>query len=89
MAAAAWAGTTTSATDTAGVLVARIKALRHAANVWSRKRLSNPLFYQDCSFIILLLDLFEETRALSVGEQVLCPLCKERAALFIKEQAAH
>lgn len=58
------------------------------ASAWSRKRRSKPTTFNKCSFIILLLDLFEEIQTLSAGEQLLRSLCRERAALFIQEEAA-
>lgn len=88
MATLAWGEARINTADAAGILVARIKALQHAASTWSRKRRSTPTSLHNCSFIILLLDLFEETRTLSTGEQMLRKLCRDRAALFIKEQAA-
>ena len=54
--------------EPAGELVARIKAFQHAAKTWSRKHFSRPFDYHNASFIILMLDVFEETRAMSAGE---------------------
>jgi hypothetical protein len=54
--------------DASGVVVTRIKAVRHAAKAWARKNRSPPAIYHNYSFLILLFDMFEEWRNLSVGE---------------------
>lgn len=68
MATSAWLDTTPTTQDAAGALVARVKALQQAASTWARKRRSKPTHYRNCSFIVHLLDLYEEYRTLSAGE---------------------
>jgi hypothetical protein len=68
--------------------VARVKALRHAAKVWSRRLRSPPQIYHNCYFIIHLLDLFEEERFLSPGERCLRTHCQRRLASFISDRAS-
>ena len=75
--------------DAAGSLAARIKALRGAAKLWSRHN-SMPLYaYSNASFIVLLLDLYEEHRDLTAGEQRLRGLCRDQIALVIAQRAAY
>lgn len=69
--------------------MARIKALRHATKAWARKHHSPPHHYHNCSFIVLLLDLFEEWRLLSAGELRLRQLCRDRLTLIISQRAAY
>jgi len=64
----AWSHCWTNATDAAGALVAWIKAVRHAAKLWARKHRSPPDIFHNCSFLILLFDMFKEWRNLSAGE---------------------
>lgn len=68
--------------------MARGKALRRAARTWTRKHHSLPILFHNCSFIILLMDLYEETRTLSLGEYRLRKRCRERVATMIKDRAA-
>ncbi|CAN6353500.1 unnamed protein product [Urochloa humidicola] len=77
------------AVDGAGAVVARVKALHGAAKVWSRAQHSPPHIFSDCSFLILLMDLLEERRPLNAGERRLRLCCQERAALYIRQRAAH
>ncbi|CAO2147693.1 unnamed protein product [Urochloa humidicola] len=75
--------------DAAGNLVARVKALRSAAKVWSKTQRKPPCFLNNCRFLIHLLDVFEETRTLSTGELRLRLLCQDRLALAVRQQAAY
>jgi hypothetical protein len=47
-----------------------------------------PHFLQNCNFVALLLDLFEEFRLLTAGERCLHERCQAAAALFINQRAA-
>lgn len=85
----AWSNCRTNAADAAGRLVARIKAVRHMAKLWVRKHRSPPSIYHNCTFIILMLDVFEEWRTLFAGEQCLWKVCQARLALFINQRAAY
>jgi hypothetical protein len=64
------------AADAAGDFAARLKAFRNATKVWKRSHKFNPKFENNCSFMIDVLDLFEETRPLSVDEFSLRSLCR-------------
>jgi hypothetical protein len=64
----AWSHCWVGVADAAGAVVAWIKAVRHAAKAWARKNRSPPAIYHNCSFLILLFDMFEEWRNLSAGE---------------------
>ena len=57
--------------DTAGALVGSLKAVRCAAKVWARCMRAPPSLHQNCKFVIYMLDILEEARNLSTGEQVL------------------
>lgn len=75
--------------EPAGDIVARVKAFRHAAKVWSRKHFARPFECHNASFITLLLDVFEETRQLSAGEHRPRLLCREKVALIVAQRAAY
>jgi hypothetical protein len=72
-----------------GGLVGRIKALYHGAKPWSRKHHACPDDYNNASFIVLLLDIHEESRVLSTGEWHLRELCHDRLALLIAQRTAY
>lgn len=55
---------------------------------YGRASTDPPTTLANCKFIILMLDLFEERRILSVGEKELHAQCRARAALYIQERAA-
>lgn len=46
--------------DATGSLVGRIKALRHCAKAWSKSHRACPEELSNASFIVLLLDVYEE-----------------------------
>ena len=48
-----------------------------------------PSLHQNCKFVIYMLDILEEARNLSAGEQVLRHECQERPALSVRERAAY
>jgi hypothetical protein len=75
--------------NSVGSIVAKVKAVRHAAKVWARKKKSPSTIHSNCTFIVLLLDLFEEHRDLSSGELCLRRLCRNRVELITRERAAH
>jgi hypothetical protein len=75
--------------DAAGDLAARLKSFRNAAKVWKRTHHFNPKFQNNCSFVIDLLDLFEETRPLSAEELALRVSCRDTLERLILERAAH
>lgn len=50
---------------------------------------AKPTIYLNCSFLILLFDMFEEWRNLFVGEWHLRQLCHDRLALFISQRMAY
>lgn len=88
MATAAWASSTPITQDAAGALVARIKATRQAASVWARKGNSKPTHYCNCSFIVLMLDMFEEICPLSAGEQMLRAQYRDEISAYILQEVA-
>nr|XP_051222261.1 uncharacterized protein LOC127340559 [Lolium perenne] len=75
--------------NAAGDLAARLKSFRNTAKVWKRTHHFNPKFQNNCSFVIDLLDLFEETRPLSAEELALRVSCRETLERLILERAAH
>jgi hypothetical protein len=75
--------------DATGGLVGRIKALRHGAKAWSRKHRACPDDYNNASFIVLLLDIHEESRVLSTGEWRLRKLCRDQLALLIAQRTTY
>nr|XP_051207036.1 uncharacterized protein LOC127322116 [Lolium perenne] len=75
--------------DAAGDLAARLKSFRNAAKVWKCTHHFNPKFQNNCSFVIDLLDLFEETRPLSAEELALRVSCRDTLERLILERAAH
>jgi queuine/archaeosine tRNA-ribosyltransferase len=60
-----------------------------AAKVWQRNHKFNPLFENNCKFIIDLFDLFEETRSLSAEEALLRVTCRSTLEWLILARAAH
>lgn len=83
-----WHAITDIAGDAAGALAARLKDTRRVAKVWSKNK-HTPLLINNCKFIIRLLDLLEEHRCLSPGEQVLRSLCREKLMVLLKARAAY
>jgi hypothetical protein len=75
--------------DAAGLLAGCLKSTRAAAKVSARRNRAPPLLIQDCKFLILLCDLFEETRSLSSAELQLRSLAHDRLAVAIRERAAY
>jgi hypothetical protein len=73
----------------AGDLTARLKSFGKAAKVCQRHHKFNLLFENNCKFIIDLLDLFEETRALSLDEGSLRATCRSTLERLILARAAH
>lgn len=84
----AWAESSRSS-DATGALVARIKAFWHSAKAWARAHRARPADLNNASFVILLLDLYEENQALSAGERRLRDRCRDRVALLIEQRAAY
>ena len=72
-----------------GGLVGRIKALRHGGKAWSKAHRARPDDYNNASFIVLLLDIYEESRVVSSGEQRLRDLCQDRLAVLIAQRATY
>jgi hypothetical protein len=60
-----------------------------AAKVWQRNHKFNPLFENNCKFIIDLFDLFEETRSLSAEEALLRVTCRSTLERLVLARAAH
>ena len=75
--------------DAAGRLDACLKSTRAAAKVWSRRIRAPKQLIQNCKFIILLFDTFEDTRSLSAHELQVRRLCQDRLAREIKERAVY
>lgn len=75
--------------DATGALVRRIKALRHAAKAWSKHHRARTVDLNNAIFIVLQLDIYEESRALSVGEQRLWEHCRDQMSLLISQCAAY
>lgn len=75
--------------DAAAALAHSLKAVTYASKVWSRRKPSPPSLPSNYKFVIYLLDVLEEYRYLSAGEQVLSRACQDRLALFLREQAAY
>lgn len=75
--------------DATGGLVGRVKALLHAAKCWAKRNRARPEELCNASFIILLLDIYEESRVLSAGEGRLREQCRERVTLLIAQRAAY
>lgn len=76
-------------TDAARGLVARIKALRRESKAWSKKHHMCPDDYHSASFVVCLLDMYEEHRLLSIGEQWLWRLYRNKMTLIIAQRAAY
>jgi exonuclease III len=64
--------------DAAIDINARLKSFRFAAKVWKRKHHYTPLLENDYSFVLDLLDFYEELRPLSRGELSLRDECRTR-----------
>jgi hypothetical protein len=75
--------------DTAGHLAACLKVTRTAAKVWNRRNRAPPALIQNCKFIILMFDTFEEYRCLSSAELQARALCRDRLSMAIKARAAY
>lgn len=75
-------------TDAAGRLAGCLKATRSAAKVWARRIRAPPFLIQNCKFLILLFDCFEEMRPLSNDERQVRELYRGRLAAALKERAA-
>ncbi|XP_071684919.1 uncharacterized protein [Lolium perenne] len=75
--------------DATGDIAARLKSFRSAAKVWRRLHRFNPKFEKNYSFLIDMLDLFEESRPLSVDELGLCVLCRTTLERLVLQRAAH
>jgi exonuclease III len=75
--------------DKAAALTARVKELHHDAKVWVRKQRNPSSIFHNCSFIIKLLDMFEECCDMSVGELYLHQLCKDHLSLLVLEKVVH
>lgn len=75
--------------DAAGALVGRIKALRRDAKAWSRQHRARPADLNNASFIVLLLDMYEEYRVLTSAERRLRDACRERVTLLVAQRAAY
>ncbi|CAN6300756.1 unnamed protein product [Urochloa humidicola] len=71
------------------IVVGSLKAVRCASKVWSRRKRAPPSLHYNCKFVIYLLDVLEEGRVLSAGEQCLRQCCQDRLALFLRERAAY
>jgi len=73
----------------AGTLARRLKSLRAAAKVWSRRNRAPPAIIPNCKFIIQLLDSFEEVRPLSNDKIQVRQMSYERLALELKQRATY
>jgi hypothetical protein len=74
--------------EPAGELAVRLKDCCRAAKVWSKNR-NTPLLINNCTFIVLLLDLLEDHRFLNAGELELRRLCKDKLAQLLRARAAY
>lgn len=75
--------------NAATTLAGRLKSLRAAAKVWSRRNRAPPAIIQNCKFIILLFDTFEEDRPLSLDEFQVRHSAYERLALELRQRATY
>jgi hypothetical protein len=75
--------------DAAIDINARLKSFRFAAKVWKRKHHYTPLLENDYSFVLDLLDFYEELRPLSQGELSLRDECRDRLCALILARAAY
>jgi hypothetical protein len=76
--------------DAAGALVGRIKALRRDAKAWSRQHhRARPADLNNASFVVLLLDMYEEYRVLTSAERRLRNACREHVTLLVAQRVAY
>lgn len=75
--------------DATGALVGRVKALRHATKSWAKQHRARPEDLNNATFIVLHLDVYEESRALSAGEHMLRARCRDRVSEIIEQRAAY
>jgi hypothetical protein len=75
--------------DAARDISARLKYFRNTAKVWKRTHHFNPKFQNNCSFVIDLLDLFEETQPLSAEELALRVSCRATLERLVLEHDVH
>lgn len=76
-------------TDATGGLVGRIKAFRHAAKAWSKQHRARLEELNNATFIVLLLDIYKESRVLSTCERWLRTQCRDRITLLIAQWASY
>jgi len=75
--------------DAAGRLAACLKSTRAAAKVWSRRIRAPRDLIQNCKFLILLFDTFEDTLNLSAHELQVRRLCQDSLSVANKQRAAY
>jgi hypothetical protein len=76
------------ARNAAAALAAKVKRFRFAAKVWKRAHRFIPLHENNCKFLLILFDFFEEHRPLSGAEQHLRRAAGAELALAVKKRAA-
>jgi hypothetical protein len=69
--------------DAAGFFVGCLESTWAAAKVWARRNRAPPSIIPDCKFLVLLFDLLEESRSLSLAELDVQAYARDRLALAI------